>query len=210
MTKKQLHKKIDNFWYHYKMHVFISLLIILAVIPFVFTDRDEKSIAMNITLIGNDMDILEKENFQSKVNTAILKKSTKSEAKINSIAVKGSITEIGNNIVNQKVLGQIGIKAIDVMIIDKNDFLHLAQQGAFIKLDDYPELTKLLKNDAVVPVSLNNRDSEESVNFGIDITGKKLLSKTKFDTQNKVIGIVSNTKNIGRSVEFLQWFIEQK
>lgn len=199
MTKTQLHTKWENIWYHYKTHILVGIFIVIALIPMLFLDKGEKPSGLNVALMGSTINPAQHEKLQKQATTAILNKHSKSEIKLDLWKIDGSITSSANIAFSEKLMAQMGASDIDVIIMDEHDFLILAKKGAFLNLEDYQELSDMINKKGFQPVS----------DTGIDITGNKLLSEAGFDPQNKVLGIVSNTKQKERALHFVKWLISQ-
>ncbi|MGG1676199.1 hypothetical protein ACIFOT_10680 [Neobacillus sp. NRS-1170] len=188
MTKIQLMKALDNIWYHYKAHILIGILVLFVFVPLVFLDKDQKPSALNVTIIGNTINPEKLQILQKEATTKILKADSKSEIRLNFWHINGNITSSTNIELYQKILAQITAKNIDVILIDRSDFLLLSQQRAFIELDS----NKRSNND-------NNPNK-----YGIDITGNAVLRNAGYNTENKMMAILSNTQKEATAIKFVQ------
>ncbi|MEH7014720.1 hypothetical protein V7087_28575 [Neobacillus niacini] len=193
MTKIQLMKALDNIWYHYKAHILIGILVFAVLIPLIFFDKDQKSSALNVTVIGNTIGQKEQQALQREASSKILKADSKSEIKLNFWQINGQITSSTNVDLYQKLLAQITAKNIDIILIDKSDFLLLSQQGAFKELDS---------------IEKSNNDNTSN-KYGMDITGNEILRNAGYDTENKMMVILSNTKKEETAIKFVQWIANQ-
>ncbi|USK36757.1 hypothetical protein LIT25_26965 (plasmid) [Bacillus sp. F19] len=205
MTIEELIKKLDNIWYHYKIHIIYGLFILMAIIPLIFFNEGEKPSALNVAVIGNTIDIKEQQALQDKATSAVLEGQSKSEIKLNIWPMNGSLTSSSNNSIYQKLLTQIGAKDIDIVVLDKNDFLLMAQQDAFFRMDNNKEISNLLNNKEIDTVSLNRENSI----IGIDFTDNLLLSNAGFITENKIIGILTNSENKETAIKFVKWLVNK-
>ncbi|WP_152597399.1 hypothetical protein [Neobacillus niacini] len=193
MTKVQLMKALDNIWYHYKPHILIGILVFAALIPLIFFDKDQKSSALNVTVIGNTIGQKEQQALQKEASSKILKADSKSEIKLNFWQISGQITSSTNVDLYQKLLAQITAKNIDIILIDKSDFLLMSQQRAFIELDS---------------IKKSNNDNTSN-KYGLDITGNEILRNAGYDTENKMMVILSNTEKEETAIKFVQWIANQ-
>lgn len=200
MTKTELKTKLENIWYHYKTHILVGIFIVIALIPMLFLDKGEKPSGLNVALIGSSINPAQHEKLQRKATNAMFTKHSKLEIKIDLWKLNGSVTSSVNTALNQKLMAQIGTNDIDVMIMNKNDFLLFEKKGAFVNLEDNQELSDIINNKSLQPVSY----------AGIDITENKLLSDAGFDTHNKVLGIVSNSKHKKKAFQFVKWLTSQQ
>jgi len=200
MTKTQLHTKLDNIWYHYKTHILVGVFIVVFLIPMVLFNKSEKPAGLNVALVGNSINPIGQETLQKKATSTILGSKSTVEIKMDLWKLNGSITAPVNLDLNQKLMTQIGAKDIDVIIMDKKDFQLFAEKGAFVNLEDNQELSDIINNKGLQPVSY----------FGVDLTANKLLAEAGFDTLNKVLGVVANTKQKERSFRLIRWLISQQ
>ncbi|MFZ7946196.1 hypothetical protein [Neobacillus sp. 19] len=194
MNIRQRIKELDNIWYHYKTHILIGILIIAALVPLAFFDKHEKPTALNVTFVGNTIEDKQQQALQKKANFQMLKPDSKSEIKLNFWRINGNLTTTQDNMdLYQKLLTQIAAKDIDILVLDKSDFLVLSQQGAFKDLDFINKV---------------NHDKKSNKN-AIDLTEHALLRQAGFNSDNKVMAILSNTKKEETAIKFVQWFMKQ-
>ncbi|MDN3017458.1 hypothetical protein PH210_14770 [Paenibacillus sp. BSR1-1] len=193
MTKTQLLKKLDNICYHYKTHILTGVLVLAAVIPFVFFTKYEKPAALNVTFIGNTIEQKEQQALQKRASAEILKADLKSEIKLNFWRVNGTLASPGNMDIYQKMLAQIAAKDIDIMVLDRSDFVVLSQQGAFKDLDF---------------IKKANNDKKTDKN-GMELTGNELLRRAGYNPDNKMMAIISNTQKKATAIKFVKWLVNQ-
>lgn len=183
-----MRKKFDNFWYYYKTHILVGIFIIAAVVPMVIFNKDEKPAALHVTLLGNGISHENQQQLQNEVTAIILGKDAKSEIKLNFWQMEGEIRSTTNIDLLQKLLAQIGAKEIDVLLLDKGDFDLMVKDDAFIEL---------------------NSSKGGGSKLGIDVTGNPILSKAGYNTENKMVCILKNTKNKATAVKFVDWLVKQ-
>lgn len=164
-----------------------------ALVPFAFFDKHEKPSALNVTFVGNTIEDKQQQALQKKANSQIVKPDSKSEIKLNFWRMNGNLTTRDNMDLYQKLLAQIAAKDIDILVLDKSDFLVLSQQGAFKDLDFINKI---------------NHDKKSSKN-AIDLTEHALLRQAGFNSDNKVMAILSNTRKEETAIKFVQWFMKQ-
>ncbi|GHH99948.1 hypothetical protein [Neobacillus kokaensis] len=193
MTKTELIKKLDNIWYHYKSHILIGIFVLAALIPLVFFDKDKKPSALNVTIIGNAINPKEQNALQKKASGEILNKDSTSEIKFNFWQVSDKLTSPTNMDLYQKLLAQVAAKDIDIIILDRSDYLVLSQQEAFKELD-------FIKKD--------NQNVQTDYD-GISLTGNELLLHAGYNPDNKMMAIITNTEREKTAKKFVQWIVDQ-
>lgn len=93
----------------------------------------------------------------------------------------------------------IQTKRLDVIVLDKESFIHDAKKGMFLKLDS---LKAHVSKDAPF-VKVNKGDDTHS--YGIRIDNNPLLMGAGYNTNGKVIGILANTQHQKLSAQFIKW-----
>lgn len=186
-------KRFDNFWFYYKTHILVGIFIIAAAVPLVVFDKDQKPAALQVSLIGNAISPINQEKLQNEAAAIILGKDAKSEVRLNFWQVDGQIRSMSNIDLYQKLLAQIGVKEIDVLLLEKSDFDLMVKEDAFM------ELNNILGNDGI------RVDNE----FGINVTGNPILSNAGYHTENKIVCILKNTKHKETAVRFVDWLVKQ-
>jgi ABC-type glycerol-3-phosphate transport system substrate-binding protein len=206
MTKQTFKNKLDNYWYYYKTHFLIGILIIAAIILLSSLGKSEKPSALNVVFIGNGVGQEEQTRLQKAANSAILKNSRDAEVKLQFWSVARDLNSPQNIDLIQKLFTQISTKDIDVLVVNKNDFLTLARRGAFLDLKNNRDFNQVLTEQTISPVMSEDHNRI----LGIELNGNPLLSHEGFRTGDKVIGILSNTQHKETANKFVQWFIKQK
>lgn len=186
-------KKVENFWFYYKIHILVGVFILAVVVPMVGFDKEQKPSALNVSLLGNGINPKYQEQLQNEATNSILGKGAKSEIKLNFWQVDGQIRSMSNIDLYQKLLAQIGAKKLDVLILDKSDFDLMVKEDAFIPLNS----------------TMSNNGIGEGTKLGIDLTGNKILSKAGYNTENKVVCILKNSKAKETAMKFVEWLQKQ-
>lgn len=164
-----------------------------AVVPLVVFDKDQKPAALHVSLLGNGISQKSQQQLQNEVTSIILGKDAKSEIRMNFWQMDGQIRSMSNIDLYQKLLAQIGAKEIDVLILEKSDFDLMVKEDAFIPLNN-----------------LGSNDGKGGgAEFGIDVTGNPILSEAGYNTENKMVCILKNTKNKQTAVKFVDWLENQ-
>lgn len=90
------------------------------------------------------------------------------------------------------------------MIMDSKTFLMYARQGNFLKLDQMKQ--NFTEEVRFVTASSNTSKHEQA--YGIEIGKNHRLQNSGFNTKNKVLGIVANSKHTKAADQFVKWLIE--
>ncbi len=194
MTKVELSKKIDNYWYYYKLHTFVAIFILIAIIITISTRDTSKHYGLALTVISPNIIMSDKlDNFQKQINA------------------NATFMNMGNNVDpttqmanTTKFMAMMQVGELDVIIGDKTTFSNYGKQGAFMKLDELIKKGRLPKG-AVIEKSSDN--GSEYI-MGIDIKHSKLLKDQGFDVTNMIIGIAATSKNVDTSLNLINQLLK--
>lgn len=203
-------KKIEHIWYYYKIHIIVSIIILVVLVQTITGIINRKTSILGVDLIGTAI-ASDKVASMEKDATTALTSNVKEQVDINFLQYdkKGDTTM--NSATRDKLTVTIAAGDLDVVVMDKDMFLDCMSQGYFLKLNDIKELSDLEKSgyQFVKGQSKEQGDSSEYI-YGIDIDKCPALKSLSFSNGNKVIGIIANTKRKDTAVKFIQWLIREK
>ncbi|GGH76152.1 hypothetical protein JOD43_001976 [Pullulanibacillus pueri] len=215
MGKHKLSDELENIWYHYKPHIFIGIVVVVIGIYFVFTMLHQKheKVDMNVVFLGNGIQTEQQEKFQKGATQNILGKShSDSIIKTDFWPISGSLNDSQQGAQLEKLMAMMSTKQIDVLVTDKDDFFNLAQQGAFLNLSslkpELPKGTPILAADVVTSKSTDKQRTKKEA-CGVLISGNKKLESIGFNTQDKVLAILSNSQHVKDARKFMTWLSQQ-
>ena len=208
MTSKQ---KTEYIWEYYKFHIIGSILLIAFVTSFVVDVMRSKETVLNITLLGNVIVPDKIEELQNKATSELVNDpKNKQEIRFDFLIKTDDMKDQYSIASMQKLQASVAAAEVDIMIMDKKDFEIYASQGMFMKLKTIPVIDKLnLPNDAYLKHKVTETDTEEEV-YGINVENMSILKDIGYDTKNKVLCVVANTKRLSMVEKFFPWFFNQK
>jgi hypothetical protein len=197
-------EKMENIWYYYKWYILAGILAVLAAATLIGSFLTREKYVFNISIVGYFDNSKQEEvnNFESDITKLVAPESDKRTSALvelyKSKDASGKYKDLAPADI-EKLSVKIAAKEIDILIINKDDFNNYISQETFLKLDD-------LKLDTGNK-AYNLVKSNSSV-YGISVDGNKLLDKVGYDTKDKVIGILVNTKNKESSGKVLNWILK--
>lgn len=199
-------QKIEYILYYYKFHITIIIVIItiLASISINFINR--KDSILNIILIGTHVDLNKQEEIRNEAENAIIKSDRKKkEIGFEFLQTTNDPQAEMNSIASQKLTALIAAGDVDILILDKNDFDTYVRKGMFMKLTSIPHFSDIhVSESALVKGKIDKLDKEDKI-YGINVEKIQQLKKISYDSKNKVLCIVSNSKHGDSAIEFLKW-----
>jgi hypothetical protein len=204
VDKVQLKEKAENFWYYYKVHTIVVVVLIVIVTIGILSAVSRKDSALNVTILGHLVNDEKRQNLQNEVTSKLIKNS-KQEISLNFMAFDKDSKDEASIAVVQKIVAMVSMKDLDILIADREVFDSYAKQGMFLRLDTVNGLS-MLKNNGIKFINsrAEGKDTED-VPYGIDVADNKILLGMDYDSDNKVLGIVANTKRMDLTLQFLKW-----
>ncbi|MFL0268912.1 hypothetical protein [Candidatus Clostridium radicumherbarum] len=197
-------ENLENIWYYYKWHIFACIFAVLAAVVLIGSYLTREKYIINLSMVGyfDNSRSQEVSNFQNDITKLLVPEANKRTSALvelyRSKDSSGKLKELEPADV-EKLSVKIAAKEVDILIMNKDDFNNYMNEDTFLKLDD---LKLDNANKAYKLVRANS-----SV-YGISVEGNKLLDKIGYDTKDKVIGIVVNTKNKESSEKVINWILK--
>ncbi|MGK0466112.1 hypothetical protein [Clostridium sp.] len=106
----------------------------------------------------------------------------------------------------QRFMAMLSVEDLDIVIMDKNIFETLAQQDILLRLDNTPSLNLAsIKNEKLEARAGDNKMEV----YAINVEGIEILKDMGYDTENKVISIISSTKQLDNGILVLKWLLNR-
>ena len=199
MDKTALKNKLENYWYHYKWHTIIGVMIIIAIIGSTSVGGiKSKKYGFNAILMGIYLDDSKKAQIEErgKVNIEFLPAGKNVDNELSSISL-------------QKVIAMTTLGSYDVIILDREFFDDYAKQGFFLKLDDVIAKNNL-KDNSLKYIRTNSSLDTKEYTYGIELKKNNSLENAQYDVKDKVIGIYAKTKVADKAVNFINFITANK
>jgi hypothetical protein len=207
MNTKQ---KFEFIWDYYRFHIIGTIIIIAIVTSFTIDIIKSKETILNITALGEYMDMDRKEILENKVNAELIKDEQNKKQILFDFLVKQKDMRDEYSMASvQKLQASIAAKDVDVLILDKSDFEIYASQGTFMKLSQLSNFAQLnIPEKDLVKYQAKDIDSKEEI-YGINAESLPVLEELKYNSKDKILCIVVNTQRLDKVSEFLNWFLAQ-
>ncbi|MGV8982625.1 hypothetical protein [Clostridium sp.] len=201
LTRK---KKVQYIWDYYKIHIIVTIVALFSIISFIHGQITKIDYEFNLTIIGVNSSVNKIEQFQETLTPIVIKNGTeKQSARIEIMPVDSLMegkTESSTQYV-QKFIAEVSAKVIDLVIMNKSDYEAYQQQGMFLKLDNVQGM-----NLSHVKVDKLERASDEGV-YGINLQDNKILADFGVKTENMILAIPANTKQMDKAILAVKWII---
>ncbi|SNX52715.1 ABC transporter substrate-binding protein [Thermoanaerobacterium sp. RBIITD] len=207
MTFKE---KIDYIWDYYKIHMIVGTVVLILVISFINSAINSKDYVFDFSMLGTTINLDKQSSFEYIVTKELLGTNPGKKQAL----VEFYMLSKGNNgklqldpPSTQKLMVKIAAGEVSVMALDRDYFEIFAKQGVFTNLDNVKELNlNNLKTE-----KLGSTDKISAGTYGIDIgSSNKYLDAIGYDYKDKIIAIVSNTKNKDLAIKFMKWLLNIK
>jgi hypothetical protein len=201
LTRK---KKVQYIWDYYKIHIMAIIIVLFSIIGFIHGQITKINYEFNLTIIGISSGADKIEKFQETLTSIVIKNGTeKQSARIEIMPVDSLMdgkTQSSTQYV-QKFIAEVSASVIDLLIMDKSDYEAYQKQGVFLKLDNVQGMDlSHAKNDKL------ERASDKGV-YGIKLQDNKILTDFGVETENMILCIPANTKQMDKAILAAKWII---
>lgn len=198
-------KKARNFFYYYKIHMLIGVLVIIVVVLTVrsFVTRVEPD--FNTVFIGA-IDYYETtEKLAAEIRTAV---PDIKEPGFDGAFITGSGDGQQDYAMTMKAIAIFSSGSADLLIVDKVNFEKFAAQGGFLNLDDIaPSLGVDLAENSELRLKAED-DSEEHL-YGVDVGDSPALVEAGVHGTEMIATIPANTKKQDTAVKLMEYLLEK-
>ncbi len=205
MSKKE---QAEYIWEYYKLHILGVLAIIFIVASLIYSQKTKIDYVFNLTMIGNTIDENKKNDLAKQLTSIVVKKGETRKQAIIDIMPPDSSHSPGSTLPNeymQKFIAKMSVGELDVIILDKSIFETLVKQDILSRLDNMSQLNLAsIKNEKI---EARGRDNNKAV-YAINAENIKIFKDMGFNTNNKVIGIISSCKQIDKATLVLKWLLK--
>lgn len=196
--------KLENFFHYYKLHMLISIVVIVVLFF---------SIRSCVTQIPADFTIIcygkiycqDQAVVENDVKQRLPDSAAPSVQFLSSLAEDPQYQYASQ----MKFVAMIAAQEVDIVIMDKENFdIHL-KQGMFLSLDDFISEIGLadesyIKGSEIVDETEDGKLIEGPLHaYGIDITDNKFIKDNNVYAESAILAIVRNTEKIDRALEFI-------
>ncbi len=183
--------KIGHFFYYYKVHVIIGLLVVLVGGYMIKEGIDKRREAANtppanlsVSVFGNfyfaDTELLEQNMLKLVPEWQRIKTSL--------VYNPPEIQSQQDMALQQKSVLMLITEKDEVYVTDEKNFESLAMQGLFVKLDEFAAKTGLTIPENLIRKSRTEDDTADYA-YGIDLTGTPAFNGVEVGGERQIIGI---------------------
>jgi len=206
MSKK---KKAEYIWDYYKLHIIGIIAVIFIVGSFIHSQITKIDYVFNLTVIGNVVDVNKKSDLENKITSLVVSDgAVRKQAIVDIIppASSNNPADIMPVEYMQRFMAMLSVGDLDIVIMDKNILKTLAQQDILLRLDNIPSLNlDSIKNEKLEARAGDNKMAV----YAINVEGIDIFKDMGYDTENKVISIISSTKQTDNGVLVLKWLLNR-
>jgi|GEM_PF-218091 len=171
-------KKWENFWYYYKIHVFVGVFIAIILIVTLKDCANNIPPDLQISYIGSSYikDELV-QAFEEKISNIITDTNNdgKKETLFQVLPITDEVSE-QNIAIQQKIMVELAAGETKLYLVDKQNLQKLGTQGVFEPLDDVAEQYGIDLN-ANPEVKFTVTDSTEAHIYAVPLKGSLLLKE---------------------------------
>jgi len=127
------------------------------------------------------------------------------EANFFNIALEGEMEYVGRT----QLMVMVGSQTGDIYAFSKEEFKTMAEQGAFMPLDEYiEEFQEVVPKEKLEEYKFRALEEEQSHYYGVPMEGITLFENSGYDVSDKVMGVMAYSKNTEKAIEALKWFLK--
>lgn len=209
VKEQSFKKRLAYFWHYYRIHVFITLIVIIFISVFLrdvmINSREE---VLNVLFINNpvafDADILEQD-----FATAIELDTKEFQIAIdNSMTYELDVINDTNTATQIQLMGMTQSNDLDIIITDQTTFEHFADQGYFLDLQSFlsDELKEQISNE-FYEYSLQTEDSTNGTKVSAMVINNHMLYQDTVIEEPMVLAVMINTEHETNIQRFIPFFL---
>lgn len=204
MSRKE---KIEYIWEYYKLYIIGAVILVVIAGSFIHGIVTRVDSIFNVTIIGN-VEEDKRSNFQKQLTNQVVgtgDKKKKASVDLIPVSTNGDMSVIPNQYM-QQIVAKMSAGELDILILDKSLFNTLAKQDGFARLDSLNGLD--LSSIKGEKIEASGGDNNKAV-YAISAKDVKIFKDMGIDVQNKVIGIITSSKDKTKSVTVLKWLLSK-
>lgn len=204
-------KKLEHILYYYKWHIIVGIILLLAGINLLIniSQKDKNIPLFTISIQGIPEDYDKIEAWEEDITNKIAESDTMQKVRVDYYPIRLDNQDQTSTAYTQKFVVLMGARELDVVCLDEDVFLTQAAMGYYQPLDKLPELFDVLdKNESRAVKLKSEADTTEHI-YGIKADDLEIIKQLEENTDGKIIGIVSNTKRLSYSIDFIQLLLKE-
>lgn len=200
INKTTLRNHIHYDWWKYVTGILTTILI-WSLVTTMTRPQTPPEKKLDIYMVGDYMLLDSTEPIENKILEDFPELL---EVNILNIALEGEMEYIGR----QQLMVMVGSQTGDIFAFDKDEFKKMAEQGAFMPLDEYiEEFKEYVSEEELDKYKYRALEEEEDHYYGIPMERITLFEGTGYDVSDKVMGVMIYSKNQEKAIEAVKWFL---
>ena len=211
-------KKFDHFWRYYKIHTYVAIGLVIALIYGVvaFIDKQEEKkylaslppIDVHMSFLGNYFDTSEDESFET-TNAKFLADFPEFQRVKTDIIYVPEDQSMQHAYI-QKAFVMLLTESPDLYIVDDAMFNYIAPQEILIPLEEVTSLSNVLDSKYAITAALTDDKNviiEEHI-YAIDLTDSSLNKDLPIAHSKLIVGIRANAPHPEKALELLEHYVQ--
>ena len=205
MSKKN---KIEYIWDYYKIHIIITIIVLIGMISFIHGQITKINYEFNLTIIGSNLDGDKAGKLEKTLTPIVIKNPNKKQSAQIDVMAISSLTS-GKEAISaqymQKFVAELSANVIDLLILNRSDYDVFQKQGAFLRLDNVQGMD--LDHTKAEKIEGTSDNGDKGI-YGINLQANKLLTDFGVNTEDKILCIPSSTKQKDKAILAIKWILE--
>lgn len=207
-AKVPFKKRMDNFFYHYKLHTIIGFILLIFIGSVIYTTTNNQIENYQAKdLPPADIEILLFGDYKVGIEQAILEnnlQATFPEWETINLSIEYAPSDTASHediAAMQRSLAVLHTETPDIYIFDRSQFDKFIEDGTFTRLDDYFSDEKRF-------VTYQKQVDEQPYVYGIDITDSPIFSEIEISEKDKIAIISNKTLVLDNALHFIKQAIK--
>lgn len=197
-------KKFEFIYDYYKLPIISVLLGILIISYFAYSIYTKKDTYCNITYYNSSIDTESLYNLKDTLNELILADNEKSTIMIDSIFVDPTSNYGDDPTSTQNFAVKLAANEIDILIVNKNYFSHLAANDMLLDLNSLSGFDSLGFTEENLVTAKNNSGNENL--YGIKVDNLNLLNNINFNPDDTILTVAISSQRTEETLKVLSEF----
>lgn len=199
-------KKFEFIYDYYKLPIISVLLGILIITYITYSIYTKQDTYCNITYYNSNINTDELYNLKDTLNETILSDNKKSTIMIDSIFVDASSNYGDDPTSTQNFAVKLAANEIDILIVNKNYFSHLATNDMLLDLNSLTGFSSLGFDEDSLISSKNSSGKE--ILYGIKVDNLNLLNTINFNSDDTILAIAISSQRTEETLKVLSEFVK--
>lgn len=204
-------KRVEHIFYYYKWHMLAAVMMLVFMTNLIVTisQKDKNTPLLTISIQGNPQNYDQITAWEEEITSKIAAPDTEQKVRVDYYPIRLENEDQISAAHTQKFAVLLAAGDLDVVCLDEELFLAQAAKGYYHPLDQLPELSGVLdKIETRAVKSKTDDDSSEHI-YGIWAKDLEALEQLGENTENKVIGIIRNSKRLSYSIDFIKLILQE-